>query len=107
MTKIQGSSPESNEALVKVSGQGQFYLQREVGPMGLKGTVSNWKPFWEEGDRGVIPPCPQADMDTVRPMRCHAGKVSTGSFIGLRHLQVAEVEVEPRVKMWKKKCVCI
>ena len=46
-------------------------------------------------------------MDTVRPMRCHAGKVSTGSFIGLRHLQVAEVEVEPRVKMWKKKCVCI
>ena len=105
MAKIQGSSPESNEALVKVSGQGQFYLQREVGPMGLKGTVSNWKPFWEEGDWGVIPPCPQADMDTVRPMRCHAGKVSIGSFIGLRYLQVAEVEVEPRVKMWKKKCV--
>lgn len=41
MAKIQGISPGSNEALVKVSGRGQFYLQREVGPMGLKGTVSN------------------------------------------------------------------
>ena len=41
MAKIQGTSPESSEALVMVSGRGQFYLQREVGPMGIKGTVSN------------------------------------------------------------------